>query len=78
MISAGIIFMEYNSDQGTFSDLPFERIFSAHGKRYPKFSENIGTGKEQCSEKEKTLCKQQELTICFRRYENYAIVISRK
>jgi transglutaminase-like putative cysteine protease len=34
--------MEYVRDHGHFADLPFEEIFAAYGKTYPKFFENFG------------------------------------
>jgi transglutaminase-like putative cysteine protease len=33
--------MEYVRDHGHFADLPFEHIFTAYAKSYPKFFENI-------------------------------------
>lgn len=37
--------MEYVRDHGHFADLPFEKIFTAYLKIYPKFFENIGSMK---------------------------------
>lgn len=34
--------MEYVRDHGHFADLPFEEIFAAYGKIYPKFFEHFG------------------------------------
>ena len=34
--------MEYVRDHGHFADLPFERIFTAYAKTYPRFFENFG------------------------------------
>ena len=34
--------MEYVRDHGHFADLPFEELFTAYRKIYPKFFENIG------------------------------------
>ena len=34
--------MEYVRDHGHFEDLPFERIFTAYGKTYPRFFEQFG------------------------------------
>jgi transglutaminase-like putative cysteine protease len=34
--------MEYVRDHGHFADLPFEEIFAAYGRTYPKFFENFG------------------------------------
>jgi transglutaminase-like putative cysteine protease len=34
--------MEYVRDHSHFADLPFERIFTAYGKTYPRFFENFG------------------------------------
>jgi transglutaminase-like putative cysteine protease len=36
--------MEYIRDHGHFADLPFEEIFAAYGKTYPKFFEHFGGG----------------------------------
>jgi transglutaminase-like putative cysteine protease len=36
--------MEYVRDHGHFADLPFEEIFEAYGKTYPKFFEHFGGG----------------------------------
>lgn len=33
--------MEYVRDHGHFADLPFERIFTAYGKTYPRFFEHF-------------------------------------
>lgn len=34
--------MEYVRDHGHFADLPFEKIFTAYGKTYPRFFEHFG------------------------------------
>lgn len=34
--------MEYVRDHGHFADLPFEKIFAAYGKTYPRFFEHFG------------------------------------
>ncbi|GAB6192708.1 transglutaminase-like domain-containing protein [Desulfocastanea catecholica] len=34
--------MEYVRDHGHFADLPFEKIFAAYGKAYPKFFQHFG------------------------------------
>ncbi len=34
--------MEYVRDHGHFADLPFDEIFAAYGKTYPKFFEQFG------------------------------------
>jgi transglutaminase-like putative cysteine protease len=34
--------MEYVRDHGNFADLPFEEIFAAYGKTYPRFFEQFG------------------------------------
>ncbi|KJS02903.1 MAG: transglutaminase [Desulfobulbaceae bacterium BRH_c16a] len=38
--------MEYVRDHGHFADLPFDRIFAAYGKTYPRFFEHFGGGKD--------------------------------
>lgn len=43
--SLGQKHMEYVRDHGHFSDLPFEMIFEAYGKKYPNFFKHFGAEK---------------------------------
>ncbi len=55
--------MEYVKDHGHFADLPFDRIFAAYGRTYPRFFEHFGGGQglDFAAEAEKERAKDTQL-----------------